>query len=151
MLWHYEFYQYDADGEDKITAYEFCQSMLVYFPFHLIDQYVEHIENFEQLKEDKVTLQEYIAFQYFLKDRASIVEHVMVHGSIDKRGLRILADDFQEKNAYCLKHGAKISDAQITAFLCTMDLDGTGKLNQEEVIGVLNKKKEIGCNSLNMK
>jgi len=37
LLWHYEFCQYDTntdtDQNDSITAFDFAQSLLVYFPF----------------------------------------------------------------------------------------------------------------------
>ena len=39
----------------------------------------------------------------------------------------------------------------IHAFLDTMDLDGNHVLDTEELIGVLNKKKEIGGGNLVMK
>lgn len=47
--------------------------------------------------------------------------------------------------------GTKISDTQIKAFLSTLDLDGNLILDVDEVIGVLNKKKEIGGGILSIK
>lgn len=47
-----------------------------------------------------------------------------------------------------IRSGAKIPDKMIHAFLCTLDLDGNHVLDTEEVIGILNKKKDIGSGSL---
>jgi len=75
----------------------------------------------------------------------------MTKGKIDFAGLRALCDEFQDEDEYCLKHGVKISDDMIRAFLDAMDLDGNGVLDAEEVIGILKRKKDIGSGSLGLK
>lgn len=85
-----------------------------------------------------------------MKDRECIIDEVMTKGQIDFNGLRELANDFAEKDAYCKKTGTTITDTQINAFLCTMDLDGNHVLDQDEVVGILTKKKDIGGGTMMM-
>lgn len=151
QLWHYEFHQYDTDKNDTISAVDFSHSLLVYFPFQHFQTYQDHILNgglHGGLKHDRVTFEEFVAFQYFLKERDMIINYVSNHGLIDMDNLQRLAEEFSEKNYFCRTRGIKISKAQMDAFLCTMDLDGNQVLDQEEVIGILNKRKEIGSGSL---
>lgn len=151
-LWHYEFHQFDTNQEGKISAYDFAQSLYVYyFPFHLIDNYLDHLSSFKQHKNSYVSIHQYNAFQYFLKQRTKILDVVMTKGKIDFDGLRQLLDEFQEEDPYCQQHGVTISDDMIRAFLDAMDLDGNGVLDAEEVIGILKRKKDIGSGSLGLK
>jgi hypothetical protein len=44
MLWHYEFNQFDEVKKGSISCYDFAQSLYVYyFPFHLMDDYLNHL------------------------------------------------------------------------------------------------------------
>ena len=72
----------------------------------------------------------------------------MREGQIDFDGLREIADTFEAIHEYCVRTGSKITKDLIDAFLHTMDLDGNGVLDQDEIIGVLSKKKEIGSASM---
>lgn len=72
-----------------------------------------------------------------MKQRAKIVELVMTKGFIDFKGLRDLVDDFEEEDPYCQEQDVHISDGMLRAFLDAMDLDGNGKLDTDEVIGIL--------------
>ena len=83
-----------------------------------------------------------------MKERGAIIHHVMREGQIDFDGLREIADTFETTHDYCVKTKSKITDDLIRAFLNTMDLDGNGVLDQDEIIGVLSKKKEIGSASM---
>lgn len=56
----------------------------------------------------------------------------------------MIADEFAETHEFMQRTGTKLSDKQLHAFLATLDLDGNLVLDVEEVIGILNKKKEIG-------
>lgn len=75
----------------------------------------------------------------------------MSYGQIDAEGLRVIADEFAETHEYTQRTGVKISDTQIQTFLATLDLDGNNVLDTDEVIGILNKKKEIGGGILQIK
>ena len=96
----------------------------------------------------KVTFDEFVAFQYFLKQKHLIINEVLTKGQIDSEGLREIADEFAEEDQWCQASGARISATCIGAFLCTMDLDGNHILDQDEVIGILSRKKDIGSGSL---
>lgn len=75
----------------------------------------------------------------------------MAHGKIDQDGLRLICDEFAATHEFMQRTGTVITNKQIHAFLCTLDLDGNHVLDVEEVIGILNKKKEIGGGSLSIK
>lgn len=91
MIWHYEFYQFEEEKKGQISCYDFVQSLYVYyFPFHMIDTYLDHLSQFPQHKHEKITVEQYCAFQYFLKQRALIIDYVMTKGKIDIDGLKSL-------------------------------------------------------------
>lgn len=150
MLWHYEFNQYDTDKKETISAFDFAQSLMVYFPYSTYQQYYDHIKHghgdgeHNHLNHERVTFDEFVAFQYFMKERDLIINYVQRHGVIDQDKLQELADDFSQRNYFCKTKGVKISPHQIEAFLCAMDLDGNKVLDAEEVVGILNKRKTIG-------
>lgn len=149
MLWHYEYHKFDENHKGQITCFDFAQSLFVYyFPFHLVDTYLDHFSEFKHHKDTYITVQQYCAFQYFLKQRAKIVEIVMTKGKIDFNNLRDLVDEFEEEDEYCIKHEVHISDNMLKAFLDAMDLDGNGTLEAEEVVGILKSKKLIGSGTL---
>jgi hypothetical protein len=75
----------------------------------------------------------------------------MANGQIDAEGLRLIADEFEETHEFMIRTGTKISDQMINAFLATLDLDGNKVLDVDEVIGILNKKKEIGGGILSIR
>ena len=72
-------------------------------------------------------------------------------GQIDMEGLRIIADEFAENHEFMTRTGTTLTDVQLKAFLGTLDLDGNNILDTDEVIGILNKKKEIGGGVLSIK
>lgn len=44
LLWHYEFHQFVEDKRGRISCYDFAKSLYVhYFPFNLMDTYLEHL------------------------------------------------------------------------------------------------------------
>lgn len=150
MLWHYEFHQFENKG-GKISNYDFAQSLYVYyFPFHLMDDYLNHLSQYQNHKKSYMAVEEYCAFQYLLKQRTKIIDLVMTKGKVDFDGLRNLVDEFQEEDDYCQKHGVHISDDTLKAFLDAMDLDGNGVLDAEEVVGILKRKKDIGSGSMGL-
>jgi len=83
-----------------------------------------------------------------MKEREMIIKHVQKHKTIDQEKLQELADDFSSRNYFCKTHGVKVSPHQIDAFLCAMDLDGNQVLDEEEVLGILNKRRTIGNGTL---
>lgn len=58
MIWHYEFYQFVEDKKNQISCFDFVQSLYVYyFPFHMIDTYLDHLCQFPQHKHEKITVE----------------------------------------------------------------------------------------------
>jgi len=152
MLWHFEYHKFDEDRKGHISVYDFAQSLLVYYlPFHLIDTYLDNLSNYRDHKHHCVNVHQYCAFQYFLKQRAKIVDIVMSKGKIDFKSLRELCDEFEEEDEYCIQHDVHISDNMLQAFLDAMDLDGNGTLEVEEVVGILKSKKLIGSGTMGPK
>lgn len=102
LLWHYEFYQFDTDANECITGHEFAQSLIIYFPMKEFITYVNHLNQEEHhcLLHEKCSYHEFVAFQYFLKQRQLIIDEVMANGKIDEDGLRIIADEFTEKHEF---------------------------------------------------
>lgn len=119
----------------------------------MFQEFMEHLEGDDKadLHHVKINYPEYVAFQYFLRERQLIIDEVMTNGKIDLEGLRSIANEFAENDPFCKRTGTVISDTQVHAFLKTMDLDGNLTLEQEEVVGILTKKKDIGSGALTIK
>jgi len=75
----------------------------------------------------------------------------MACGQIDHEGLRNIIDEFTPTHPFMVRTGTKIPDTMLDAFLFTLDLDGNRVLDTEEVIGILNKKKNVGSGNLTVK
>jgi Ca2+-binding EF-hand superfamily protein len=58
--------------------------------------------------------------------------------------LRELCDDFQKVDIFCKQNNVQISDVQIDTFMKILDDDQNGMLEYEEVVDVLEGKKNIG-------
>ena len=145
MLWNYEFHQFDTDTNDMISAFDFAKSLFVYYlPFHKIPEYMEHLEQFKEYKMRCCDVDQYCAFQYFLKTKARIIEVVLEKDKLDFPTLRELVDEFQTTSPYVEKHSVKINDEMLKAFLIGMDIDGNGALEAENVTSILMKRKKIG-------
>jgi len=116
-----------------------------------MNDYLLHLDKFKEYKKGCCDLNQYCAFQYFLRAKAKIIQVVMDKGRIDFDGLRELCDEFESENEYCVKNGVHITDEMLHAFLDAMDLDGNGVLDMEETVGILTTRKEIGSRQLKQK
>ena len=69
LLWHYEFYQFDVDSNDCINGHDFALSLITNFPLKDFQNYVQHLdaEEHQGFTHDRVSLNEFIGFQYLLK------------------------------------------------------------------------------------
>lgn len=145
MIWSYEFHQFELDYKHHMSAYDFAQSFYVYYlPFHKIDEYMEHLNQYDHYKVGCVSFKQFVAFQYFLKYKAKIILRVIENKQLDMAGLRELVSEFQEENNYCKDNDVEISDEMLEAFIHAMDLDGNGSLDGEEVLGIIYNRKTIG-------
>lgn len=105
---------------------------------------MEHLEQHKEYKIRCCDVDQYCAFQYFLKTKARIIEVVLEKDKLDFDVLRTLVDEFQGSSEYVSKHAVKINDEMLKAFLIALDLEGNGHLEAEEVTGILMKRKKIG-------
>lgn len=145
MVWHYEFHQFDLDHHGHMSSLDFAQSLLVhYVPFHKIKEYKDHLMQFESYKLGCVSFKQYVAFQYFLKKRMDIINKVKEVKKLDVAQLKELVDDFERDSDYCIENRVHISDDMIESFLHALDIDDSGVLEEDEILGILSNKKTIG-------
>lgn len=73
-----------------------------------------------------------------------IVEKVKELKKLDFAALRDIVDDFERDSDYCIENQVHISDEMVAAFLQALDLDNSGILEQDKIVGILSNKKTIG-------
>lgn len=145
MVWHYEFHQFDLDHQGNMSAFDFAQSILVYYvPFQKLKKYQDHLNTFEEYKEGCVSFKEYVAFQYFLTKKNDIIQKVVENKQLDLADLRELADEFEQDHEYCLENEVHISDEMLDVFIHALDVENTGVLEPENLAGILSQRKTIG-------
>lgn len=67
-LWHYEFHQFDTDNHGHMSNYDVAQSLYVYYiPFQKINDYLLHLDKYQDHKKGCCDFDQYCAFQYFLR------------------------------------------------------------------------------------
>jgi Ca2+-binding EF-hand superfamily protein len=115
-------------------------------PFSKFNQYISRIETeLGHLKTGTVTFGQFVAFQYFLADVEVIQDHVNQYRFIDKKQFAQLVADFHAKNEHCKGNKElRVSQTQIDVFFEILDLDKSGHLEQEEIIGVLHERQLLG-------
>jgi Ca2+-binding EF-hand superfamily protein len=116
-------------------------------PYKKYKQYLKHIDdNLKKFEGKTVTVNEYIAMQYFLSDVDKLEELVQEARFVDTKMFAELVKDFEKTSAYCKKNPKtnKITKVQIEAFFDTLDLDGSGKLEHNEILGVLKERQLLG-------
>ena len=115
-------------------------------PFSKFTQYVSRVETeLEHLKTGRVTFPEFVAFQYFLADVEAIKDHVNQYRFLDKKQFRGLVQDFHAKSEHCkADRTLRVSATQIDIFFEILDLDNSGQLEQDEIVGVLEERQLLG-------
>ena len=97
LLWHFEFHQFNVDDGGAISSFDFAQSFFVhYLPVHKIDEHMNHLMSFDEYKLGCVDIDQYVAFQYFLKLKDKIMFKVSNEKRIDYLGMRELCDEFEK-------------------------------------------------------
>lgn len=95
-LWHYEFHQFERDNHNHITSFDMAQSLYVYYiPFNRISDYMLHMDQYKEFKKGVCDVDQYMAFQYFLRNKQKIVQCVIDDGKIDFDGLREICNEFE--------------------------------------------------------
>lgn len=103
---------------------DFAKSLMICLPFNNASKYLKRIHALKIKGE--VTFEEFMAFQQFIDDVEQIKEKVIVYRFITKKQLQELANDFCDRNPYCLKHNVQISKLQIETLVTVLDVDGNG-------------------------
>lgn len=141
-LLHYEFYQFEVDENETISAEDFAKSLLSCLTFTQAHSYMKRIHSLNL--EGRVSFNEFVAF-HGLIERADIIKmKIAIYRYLNKSMLRELCDDFQKVDIFCKKNNVIISDTQIDVFIKMLDDDQNGMLEYEEVVDVLEGKKNIG-------
>lgn len=148
-LWHYEFYCYDIDEETNTISLEsFLKSITVCLPADKINKYFRQIDklikNNPEEFEKRVSLEEFILFQHFLDNMDEIKAAIYSYKYIKFEKFQKAIHKFSKFSNYAKKNKVEISDAQINALFMFLDLDGNRELEQQEFIGVLNERKQLG-------
>lgn len=73
-----------------------------------------------------------------------IVNKVKEVKKIDQATLRELVDDFERDSDYCIENQVHISNEMIECFIHALDIDDSGILEEDEIVGILSNKKTIG-------
>ncbi len=91
-----------------------------------------------------MTFQEYVAFNRFIEKCDILKMKIATYKYMTVEMLRELCDDFQAQDEFCLESGAKISDIQLEAFFKMLDVDNSEALEYDEIVGVLEGRKNVG-------
>ena len=123
-----------------MKAEDFAKSLLIFMPYSKYNTYCQWIDKqLEKWGDKTISLNEYITFQYFLTDVEHIEEAVTEHRLIDTKMFKKIVTEFETNNKYCKLNPKTncVSDIQIQVFFDTLDLNGSGKLEHDEIMGVL--------------
>lgn len=148
-LWHYEFHCYDFDEETNTISLEsFLKSITVCLPSDKINRYFRQINTLkDRYPEDfeiRVTLDEFIVFQHFLDNMDELKATIYRFRVIDYEMFEEVIKNFSNYNQYAKEKKVKIADVMIKSLFLLLDLDGSGELEQSEIIGVLQERKALG-------
>lgn len=141
-LLHYEFYQFEVDENETISAEDFAKSLLSCLTFNQAHKYMKTIHSLEL--PGRVSFPEYVAFHNLIEKADIIKMKIALYRYLSKGMFRELCDDFAKVDTYCKESNVSISDVQIDTFMKILDDDQNGLLEYEEVVDVLEGKKNIG-------
>ena len=113
-------------------------SLLSTLTFGQATRYHKRIERIDL--PGRVSFEEFVAFQRFTAKSDIIKMKIATWRFLNFEMMRELCDDFSAQD----EEGGKISDIQIHTFIKVLDMDDSGELDFEEVVGVLDGRKNIG-------
>ena len=119
---------------------------MIFLPYSKFTQYISRVDTeLAHLKSGRVSFPEFVAFQYFLADVEAIKDHVNQYRYLDKKQFKALVQDFHAKNEHCkADRTLRVSQTQIDIFFEILDLDNSGHLEQDEIVGVLEERALLG-------
>ncbi len=145
-LWNYEFFTYNPDESNTISLKDWMQSIVVCMTGGKIERYLKRIKKVSKHfdENERVTLKQYLAFQYFLQNVDILKNKVVQYRYMDYEMFETIIQAFNKDNDYCRSNRTKVSDVQAKALFLLLDVDGSGELEQEEVMEVLIDKQLLG-------
>ena len=63
---------------------------------------------------------------------------------ISEKNFRLYCIEHAKKNKFCVSHNTRVSDAMINVIFKTLDIDGNGYLDHDEITGVLEGRMKLG-------
>ncbi|CAI2370739.1 unnamed protein product [Moneuplotes crassus] len=141
-LLHYEFYQFDVDEDETISAESFAKSLLSCLNYTQASKYSRRIHSLKL--EGRVSFKEYVAFHNLIEKADIIKMKISTYRFLSLGMFRDLCDDFAKLDPYCNQNKVSISDTQIATFFKVLDEDENGALEYDEVVDILEGKKNIG-------
>jgi len=143
-----------ADEQDTMSIEDFLKQTIVCVNPAKHTKYLKQITKVVDLFEkegitSRVSLSEFLAFQFFLDDIDVIKRKVAQLKSID---FDMFEEIFQDYAKYKSKKNAKkeketeISATLIKALFLMLDVDESGELEEEEVMDVLQPRQHLGQN-----
>jgi len=147
MLWHYDFCQYDVEGEkgsEKISMQEFCKSNIIGLKVSTLHTYLQRVSGIS--KDQSISFEEYVAWQYFLKNIEAVLQHVKEFRFIDNAKFMGLVKQHEKRFEALSKKQlpACIRQDMVDGMFQMLDIDGNGQLDHDEIIGVLHKRINLG-------
>ena len=148
-LWNYEFHSYEPDEKTgKIPMEAFLRSLSVCLHGNKVEKYLRRIkkvvaklEQDPHFKDAGVSLEEFIAFQYFLDNIDSLRSKLNQFKYLDYDMYREVFENFSKHNDYCKEKKVAISDVQMISVFNLVDTDDSGELEPEEILGVFMDRK----------
>lgn len=111
-LWHYEFFTYNPDESGTIRLKDWMQSTVVCMSGAKIDRYLKRIKKVSKHfdKNERVTLKEYMAFQYFLQNVDILKNKVVQYRYMDYEMFETIIQTYNANNDFCKSNKTKVSD-----------------------------------------
>ena len=126
----------------------FLRSLSVCLHGNKVEKYLRRIKKVvAKLEEDPhfkgagVSLEEFIAFQYFLDNIDSLRSKLNQFKYLDYDMYREVFENFSKHNDYCKEKKVCISDVQMISVFNLVDTDDSGELEPEEILGVFMDRK----------
>lgn len=89
----------EVDGKTQlvISMREFCKSNMIYLPLNKVNKYLERIKDISADNAEYVTLNQYITWQYFLRNIDHLLEQVKEYKYLDLKKFKIMVKHFEKE------------------------------------------------------
>lgn len=135
-LWHYQFHTFEPNEAGRISTENFLKANLSCITGKKVNHFKKHITKLSEAlgeKDPGVTLQEFIAIQYFFDDIEQLTHHLIKYKYIEYETFEEVVGNFLNSNAYCKREKAKVSQHVIMTLFAFIDADESGELEPEEI------------------